>query len=435
MNELAMRTLFVHWPQAVKEPDRLLDDLARWTDINAITLFYTSLSPSAKGGATPLVLPPSDVSDDLPVPHVTRAEFDEMARFAESARKRGFAVACNIAPIILTSEDAISLACVDITGRRAFDKGRTAVHGCPNNPDTLRFGTTLVREIVATWPSIDTLDFNHLEYPQWPSSGLSDLFVCFCNYCRDKADGEGIDFEQVRREAAALYDTLVTPHSDGPRSPPNLSANELLNFLVRRPHLATWLNFRTSSMSEFIRQVTEAGREAATDHNRDLKIGTSFQLPAISNLVGTDYLGLYDLFDWVSPKFPDYVPGSVIPVIADEIVSKGDWADISDLRRAIRELYDLGPGPSEYRPVPSPKEELTYSNAFDTSIIDRQMKHLEPLVGKVPMYPWIWLYNRDLDHLGEKVDALQRHGFDGYFLWSWEWDHTTEALKESSGVF
>jgi len=429
-----MRALFVHWPRAMKEPDSLLSDLAKWTDIDAVILSHTYFSFDGRENHDPLVLPSTDVFDDLPVQTVTATEFDVLVGFADLAKANGFKVGCNLSAIRPNSIDLAPLGCIDVTGRRVVG-GRSSVYGCPNNPDTLRFGTRLVREIVATWASLDTIDFNHLEYPHWPRSGLRDLFVCFCDHCRDKAEAEGIDFDGVQRDAESLYDALISPAAYIATPPTGLSANDLLSFLVERPQIATWLNFRASSMSEFTRQVTQAGREAAKEHNPDLEIGASFHLPAISRLVGTDFRAHYRLFDWVSPKFPDYVPGTVIPRIADEIGSRSGRWDISELRQAIRDLYDLGPGPDEYRPIASPKEELLYSNTFDTAIIDRQMRHLEPLMGKVPMFPWVWLYNRDLDDLMEKVASLREHGFGGYFLWSWEWDQTDEALKESAGTF
>ena len=50
------------------------------------------------------------------------------------------------------------------------------------------------------------------------------------------------------------------------------------------------------------------------------------------------------------------------------------------------------------------------------------------------MYPWIWLHYRDLDDLRGKVNALDTHGFAGYFLWCWEQDLTTERLTAAKGV-
>ena len=101
---------------------------------------------------------------------------------------------------------------------------------------------------------------------------------------------------------------------------------------------------------------------------------------------------------------------------------------------AIRELLDLGEGPVKYKPIALPSEDLLYSNAFDTSIIERQMKYLQPLIGKIPMYLWIWLYNRDVDSLRQKVEAAQEHGFDGFFWWCWEVDLSSDRLKKLQGV-
>lgn len=105
-------------------------------------------------------------------------------------------------------------------------------------------------------------------------------------------------------------------------------------------------------------------------------------------------------------------------MIADEIASKtGRWYS-SELRPIVRELLGLGPGPQEYQETSTTQEELQYSNTFDVSVIEGQMKYLEPLAGKIPIYPWIWLYNHDLELVGEKIKALRQHGFDRYFLWA-----------------
>ena len=102
-------------------------------------------------------------------------------------------------------------------------------------------------------------------------------------------------------------------------------------------------------MSDFVRTIVAAARESAARSNPDLKIGLEFFLPSASNLVGTDYNNLYELFDWASPKFPDYVPGGIVPEVADELASvPAASGTVDDLRAAGRELLDLGPGPAEY---------------------------------------------------------------------------------------
>ena len=396
------RAIYVDWTVALREPERLLDDLARFTDINTVILgnpFYRFDAKLLEGNwSAHWILPSAQAFGDLPVPVVSGAEFDSLLGFVDMVKAKGFKVSCNVMPSHLVSQELDSLGCVDVTGQPLADR-RSLVVGCPNNPEVVQYGRALVGGTVSSWRGLDMLDFNHLEYSIWPRTGLREMFACFCRWCQQKAEAQGIDFDEMKVEVRRLYDALVSPQAPGEGPMPSLSTNELLNVLVERPQLATWLNFRMSSMSQFITSIVEVARESAREHNPRLQIGIGFFLPSVSNLVGTDFARLYSLFDWVAPKFPDYVPGTVVPLIADEVASKtGRWS-ASELRPVVRELYGLGPGPQEYQEIPTPTEALQYSNTFDVSIIEGQMKYLEPLVGKVPMYPWIWLYSHDLEHV------------------------------------
>lgn len=78
---------------------------------------------------------------------------------------------------------------------------------------------------------------------------------------------------------------------------------------------------------------------------------------------------------------------------------------------------------------------MFYSDTFDLSTVSRQMKHLQLLKEKVPMYPYTWLYNHDLNSLKGKIKTFRDNGFDGYCLWPGEPDLTTEAIKRAKGVY
>src|SRR4029077_20790562 len=141
------------------------------------------------------------------------------------------------------------------------------------------------------------------------------------------------------------------------------------------PQLGAWLRFRLDTMSEYVRRVVEAGRVAASRHNPELAIGLEFQAPAVSQLVGTDFQSLAPLFDWLTPKFPDYLPAAVIPFVADEL--GGDHA--AELRAGLRDLLLLGPGPAEYEPATDSSQGIRYRNAFDFAMIDLQVPLLRDL--------------------------------------------------------
>ena len=427
MNTGATKAVFVFWHIGKREPARLLDDLAEWTDINTVVVGSSYKNPE---GAL-LLSSPLEI-DGVRVPVVEPHDLEAMLRFVEMARARGFQVSLNVGPVNPPVPGRPPATCVDITGRHVVDP---VIWGCPNNPWLVRYGERLVQEMVSTWPAFDLLDLNHLEYPHLCEKSLAELFVCFCDWCERRAEEEGLDFERVRRDVASAYEYLAVPARTGQSRPPEVSANTVLTYLVERPGVAEWLSFRMSSMSDFIRHVTAAAREAARKHKPDLRIGMSPQLASVSKLVGTDVGELHSIFDWVAPKFPDYIPGAVLPRMGEAVESgSGRWTEL-ELMPLMRELFGLGSGPDEYIPAEPSHEGQTYSNAFEASIIDGQMKHLQAVVGRLPTYPWIWFHYQDLEELKLKMSAVNAQGFDGYFLWCWEPNLTTQSLKAASGIF
>jgi hypothetical protein len=395
----------------------VLDDLASFTDLNTIELSNFFLdwgeadSWDEPSPPAPLALPATADFSGLPVPVLDDAVFESVLAAIDLVKASGFSVACNVAPLYVSQPDVAALACVDVTGARARGiRSSLAVYGCPNNPDVVAYGEAMMRGFATWWPAADAITLNHVEYPFWPQVSASELLACFCDSCRPKAESGGLDLERLRGEIASGYERFATEGAD-----------DLLTVLAERPSLGEWLSFRLDSMSEYVRRVVEAGREAARRHNPELKIGLEFQAPAVSRLVGTDFRPLAPLFDWLTPKFPDYLAAAVVPMLADELAG----ADESELR----ELLLLGRGPAEHEPTTDPSQGVRYRNAFDLEMIDLQVPRLGDLPSTTTMYPYLWLYDGDTRALAQKVDAVGRHGFDGYFVWAWDSDLTTEALK------
>jgi hypothetical protein len=423
----APRSVFVQWPLLLREGRRVLDDLASLTDLNTIELsnFYLDWGDAdsweAPSPPAPLALPATARFSGLPVPVLDDAAFESVLVTIDLVNASGFSVACNVAPLYLSEPAMGSVACVDITGKPARGlRSSLAVYGCPNNPEVTAYGEAMMREFATYWQTADAITLNHVEYPFWPQAVVSELFACFCDSCQAKAEGAGLDFERMKGEVASTYELFTTR---GGRSP--LRANDVLTLLIERPDLGAWLHFRLVSMSDYVRRVVDAGREAANRHNPELKIGLEFQAPAVSRLVGTDFRTLAPLFDWMTPKFPDYLAAAVVPIIADELDEDG----AAGLRSTLRELLLLGPGPADYEPARDVSQGIRYRNAFDFEMIDLQLPQLGDLRSMTTMYPYLWLYDGDTRSLSEKIDAVGRHGFDGYFLWAWDDDLTTDALK------
>lgn len=403
----------------------MLDDLAAFTDLNTIELsnFYLDWGEADSwenpNPPAPLALPATAGFGNLPVPVIDPAAIESVLAAIDVVKNAGFSAACNVAPLYLADPSLSRLACVDITGRRARGiRSSLAVYGCPSNPEVIAYGEAMMRGFATWWPGVDALTLNHVEFPFWPQETVSELFTCFCDSCRAKAESEGLDFDRVEAEVASTYERFRTGRG-------TLHANDVLTLLIERPDLAAWLSFRVGTMSEYVRRLVEAGREAALRHNPELKIGLEFQAPAASLLVGTDFRTLAPLFDWLTPKFPDYLAAAVIPMVADEL----GGGEAAQLRAALRQLLLLGPGPAEYAPASDASQGIRYRNAFDLDMIGLQVPLLGDLPATASIYPYLWLYEGDTRALAEKIDAVTRHGFEGYFLWAWDGDLTTAALQ------
>ncbi|MGA2664829.1 MAG: hypothetical protein ABSF83_07800 [Nitrososphaerales archaeon] len=434
-----MRSVFVPWSVAFAEGERLLDDLSRYTRVDCVELldFTSQIERPDRGRPNRPASRVLPTSGGLEMPLVRRDEFAAALRFMDSARSRGFKVACNLVPLWLGTRRLGHSSLVDANGRRIPGPGDLPTYGCPNDPQTLRHAEFMVREVVRAWPDLDVMELNHMEYPNillwaYPRVDLESLFACFCGSCERAARDMGLDFAGMRRDARSLLELA----SHRARGPLVANADDLVNLFLQRPGLAEWLRFRMDSMSRFTRALIAAGREASREHNRGLRLGLQFQLPSMSPLLGTDFSSLSSDLDFLVPKFFDYLPGSVIPLVARELSSRTGLEE-EGLRRTIREAFDLGRGPARYKPCaayPKISHTILYSNSFDCSIFGRQMRYLDRLRGRSEIVPAILECNRDKAGLRRKVQALSREGFDGFFLWSWEEGLTSEHLRSLQGI-
>jgi hypothetical protein len=428
------RSVFLQWALLSREGERVLADLATHTRINTIELSNFDLQwGETRVAATPalpapLALPADAEFDDLPVPTTDSTRFRALADRIELVHERGFQVACNLAPLYVSPGELARLSCIDVAGERVpAIHPQLAVYACPNNPEAIAYGRAMARAFVDGWPYLDVLTVNHVEYPFWPQATVRELFVCFCEWCGTGAIRSGIDFASLRREIRGVYGELTGFASGGrPDSP-----GALLAAVVDRPAVREWLRFRADSMTAFVREVTDAARRAAAARGAELRIGLEFQLPALAPFVGTDFEERSPLCDWLTPKFPDYLGAAVIPLVAAELA--GGPLE-SDVRRTLREALRLGPGPDAYEPVAEPTEGILYANTFDLSVVQRQSPFLDLVLGRTPLHPYVWLYGNDLRGLEAKLAAVRAEGLEGFFLWCWDRDLTSESIESLAGV-
>src|SRR5690606_25988695 len=92
--------------------------------------------------------------------------------------------------------------CLAITGER-----KPWFHSnCPSQPEVQERHLEKVTEL-ARIPGIKGVFVDGARFAS-PASGIDACFTCFCDRCRTRAEGFGLDFERMRRDVAALYDGL-----------------------------------------------------------------------------------------------------------------------------------------------------------------------------------------------------------------------------------
>jgi hypothetical protein len=130
---------------------------------------------------------------------------------------------------------------------------------------------------------------DRIRYPS-PALDPSRTLACFCEDCRRAAREEGLDLEDVRRRVRSL---LATPKG----------ARDLIDALLGHPAgdprdmgveaLRAFLRFRASSVSRFVRAVSEAIR------GEGLEVGLDCFSPALTWMVGQDLQALDAHCEWI----------------------------------------------------------------------------------------------------------------------------------------
>ena len=401
-----MRSVFVQWPLLARRGDALLADLRDHTPIDTLELSDFTLdwehSDAAAGAQAPgaLAVPPAAgrffEGLPFPVPVADPAECERLLGAIAAASAAGFKIACNVTPLYVSSAQASRFGCIDADGRPVpCIRSNLEVYGCPSHPEVAAYAEAMARAFIASWPALDVLTINHAEYPLWPQVRPEELLVCFCPACRERAGERGLDLDEVRLALTGLAEL-------GP------SLNESLG----QGPIAAWLEFRREAVSRCVEKVIAGARQEATAAGKEVAIGLEFQLPTLAPVLGTDFARLADGLDFLVAKFPDYLGAAVLPLLTEDA---GRLAE-------LRGLLGLGPGPARYRPATDLSEGIRYANAFDGSVFDLQMPRLADVWGRKPVHAYLWKYGGDDADLRAKVEAVERLGFAGYFLWVWNRD-------------
>lgn len=125
------------------------------------------------------------------------------------------------------------------------------------------YAHALIRDLFRVYPDLDGL---RVDWPEYPPYFLDDVFLDFGEPARAAAQRLGFDFERMRREAGALYETLHGGLTDANLEAANAGGGGryfLLRQLSDRPGLADWLRFKAVLVEELLAGFRQTLTEAA----------------------------------------------------------------------------------------------------------------------------------------------------------------------------
>ncbi len=192
--------------------------------------------------------------------NLINSEFDELNTLAN---RYGLSLDFDITPGVSDPivEAYPDTAVVDIEGKRSKH------WMCPNNPDVRHYFFGRTEDILRNYKGIKEveLDVVSIDFydpqvvPDWVLPELYPLRQlaignCFCDHCMAKARNAGLDIDKIRAEIGALYKEATTLTYDNFKNFADSYRGlfDVMRFVIKHPDLVKWLQFRGSSVDEFV---------------------------------------------------------------------------------------------------------------------------------------------------------------------------------------
>jgi hypothetical protein len=159
---------------------------------------------------------------------------------------------------------------------------------CSNHPAVQEAALTHMEDLVHQG-LYQGFFLDRVRFPSPAVDPINDL-TCFCEHCRHKASGDGLDLQQIRTEILrstlqesgriALIKELLSGRS-------NISQNG------SSTGISQWLEFRKKSVVNFLTMISQPLRKA------NLEVGLDCYTPSLTHMVGQDLRSMSKLVDWI----------------------------------------------------------------------------------------------------------------------------------------
>jgi hypothetical protein len=239
-------------------------------------------------------------------------------------------------------------------------KGRVDKNGSLASPHILDYEQALFTDLLDQYPEIDGL---RPDWPEYPPYSLDSWFVDFSPPAEAAASRMGLNFKEMREEAAALYKDF---HGG--------LTNDKLAGMTALPELKVY-EFKARLVEEFITAIRDtltkvAGREKELVPN-------AFPLPW-SRISGLDYARVAPHVQGISSKLYSMHWSMMLRFYGEQIMKANAGLDSAEVAKALQRWFQVADGDGlpavEAYHYPEPDEPHHYGPAAMAQKIQQAQK-------------------------------------------------------------
>jgi len=285
--------------------------------------------------------------------------------------------------------------------------GRKMGWSCMNDPGLPEYMKGYLKDILDNYPEINGVILDSLGFASFEAD---EIFTCFCDVCRDKAESYGYNFSDLKLAALRFRSWLRDEKNIKQISENGISSIDYVAKIFSDKDFVDWLQFKFKSTNDIARSIHEVVQEV----DPLLKLHIICMNPSFAPISGVDILNLKKYCDILTPKlYPteDYWCWRHRLDSYVEFIRGGSGVDESTAIKFLSELFNLE-WLSKYQSINELKSKVMPVEAFENEV-----KKLIDLFGdKSRIRPWIWLDYALTDEIKNVLKAVAGAGLKGAFF-------------------
>lgn len=295
--------------------------------------------------------------------------------------------------------------------------------GCPNHPE-LRARNLKSYEEMAALDGVEGIHVDGCRFAS-PASGLMPFLTCFCDRCREKAEGLGFDFDAITNDVQELHGLLT---GQDWQQIPDLhwwgTPMGLLEWTTKRRGLLEWLHFRRICATEHFKDIRDIVKGAGK------QMGVYIFTPSFAPLVGQHYQDLAPFMDVFSPMiYRNYRKRPGIACLNWEFAILPEELGIADApaEAAVMKLLLQWAGLDHMAIMP---KVATIRDGLPPSAVGQQTRLARDMIG--PEHTLNPIIHIDDDRMAETVHSVWEASADdvSFFMYQEDWKQLiTPALE------